>query len=189
MLNEYKQRSASLCSAALSLGLTLMHLFSARVYSFWPWEQRSPQLIHCRANSGAGDSNGSLCVGNATVCWWTFTVIQHYYVSNIIYGLIQSQFYNWIIATYLHLEKKSQWKFPLWRTSSGIKCWANQDCFLKLKSGPPGLVNNQNSSLLSDCIHFCNLFAIFLPWFSQMCTGYLPSSFQNSGALGKPTTL
>lgn len=110
------------------------------------------------------------CVGNATVCWWTFIVIQHYYVSTIIYGLIPCQFYNWIVATYLHLKKnKSQWKFPLWRTSSGIKCRANQDCFLKPKSGAaPSLVNNQDQFI---AFWFCNPFAIFCHKFHECALG------------------
>jgi hypothetical protein len=68
-----------------------------------------PTLNSLQSKQEAGASRYDLFVGNATAHSWTSIVIQHYYVSNIIYGLIQCQFYNCIIAIYLHLEKnKSQ---------------------------------------------------------------------------------
>lgn len=125
-----KQRNESVCSGALAI-LAWLWCISSQIelIPFWPSHQRSPQVYSLQFKS-QGWCKQQWPVGNATAHWWTSIVIQHYYVSNIIYGLIQCQFYNCIIAIYLHLEKmnKSQWNFPLWRTSSGIKCWDNPGC-------------------------------------------------------------
>lgn len=101
------------------------------VYSILTPNSKDPQnSIYCRAGSVTGASSNGLCVGNTPARWWASVATQHYYVSNIIYGLIQCQLYNCIILMYLHLEKKSksQWNFPLWRTSSAIKCRVHQGC-------------------------------------------------------------
>lgn len=151
------------------------------LFHFDPHSKDPQNFIHCRASNGAGESSDS-GVCNSTAHWWTSLVIQHYYVSNIIYGLIQCQFYNCIIAIYLHLEKnKSQWNFPLWRTSSGIKCCANQGCGF-----PPAEI--RGSSRLQKQPKPVNLPFIYLK-FPGCVLGTYPLPCRNSGALRKPETL
>lgn len=74
------------------------------LYSILILEAKIPTTYSLRSKWQAGASDSDLFVGNATALWWTFKVIQHYYVSDIIYGLIQGQLYNCIIVIYLHLE-------------------------------------------------------------------------------------
>lgn len=74
------------------------------LYSILILEAKIPTTYSLCSKWQAGASDSDLFVGNATALWWTFKVIQHYYVSDIIYGLIQGQLYNCIIVIYLHLE-------------------------------------------------------------------------------------
>lgn len=75
------------------------------LYSILILTAKTPITYSLRSKWQAGASDSDRFVGNATALWWTFKVIQHYYVSDIIYGLIQGQLYNCIIVIYLHLEK------------------------------------------------------------------------------------
>lgn len=165
---------------ALGPRWTLTQLFSTSLFHFDPNSKDPQNSIHCRASKRPGASSNGLCVGNAAARWWTSIVIQHYYVSNIIYGLIQCQFYNCIIAIYLHLEKnKSQWNSPLWKTSSGIKCWATKSGFSPAKIGGSSRPREETKPV--HCFPIVSVvFVTYLPYF---CLKFLKHALDTSPLL------
>lgn len=142
------------------------------VYSILTPNSKDPQnSIYCRAGSVTGASSNGLCVGNTPARWWASVATQHYYVSNIIYGLIQCQLYNCIILTYLHLEKKVNHSeiFHFEGLHLRLSAESTKAVFTQAQIGAAPGPENKNHLIVFRLYHFCKLFAFFCLKFLNMC--------------------